>query len=161
MSSIILKRVRSGDIARSHDIGRVVHALEELPAEQAWRVTIEEAKSTRSTNANAYYWGVVVEMMSQETGYDPEEIHEYLCGARWGWKDKRVPKTPRNPDGVESVPVRTTTLNEHGKRSILNITKFADFIEFARRFATKKLNLAIPDADPLWKIHRERESQAA
>lgn len=161
MSSLLLKRVRKGDIARSHDIGRVVHALEELADDQAWRVTIEPAKSKRSNDANAYYWGVVVELMSESTGYEPEEIHEYLCGARWGWKDKRVPKTPRNPQGVESVPVRTTTTDEHGKRAVLTIMEFMEFTEFARRFAAKKLGLFIPDPDPNYKLHEEREEQAA
>jgi hypothetical protein len=161
VKSIILKRVRSGDIARSHDIGRVVHALEELSDDKPWRVTIEQAKSKRSNDANAYYWGVVVEMMSEATGYESEEIHEYLCGARWGWKDKRVPKTPRNPAGLESVPVRTTTTDQDGKRSVLAVMQFQEFVEFARRFAAVKLNLMIPDPDKGWKLHEEREEVAA
>lgn len=161
MSSIILKRVREGDIARSHDIGRVVHALEELSEEKTWRVTVEEHKAERSNPQNSYYWGVVVEMMSNATGYESEEIHEYLCGARWGWKDKRVPKTPRNPAGVESVPVRTTTTDKDGKRSVLNKVQFEEFIEFARRVASTKLSLFIPDPDPNYQIHREREERAA
>jgi hypothetical protein len=161
MSSLLLKRVPKGDVNRSRDIERVVHALEELADDKTWRVSIEEEKSKRSSDQNAYYWGVVVEMMSQETGYEPEEIHEYLCGARWGWKDKRVPKTPRNPEGIESVPVRTTTMNEDGKRSVLKIMEFSDFVEFARRFAAKKLNLFIPDPNPNYKLHEERQEQAA
>ena len=161
MNSFILKRVPEGDIARSHDIGRVVHALEALPEGKTWRVSVEEAKSKRSNDANAYYWGVVVEMISEATGYEPEEIHEYLCGARWGWKDKRVPKTPRNPEGVESVPVRTTTTDKDGKRSVLAIMQFQEFVEFARRFAAVKLNLMIPDPDKAWKLHQEREEAAA
>lgn len=125
----------------------MVHALEELPEDKSWRVVIEQMKSTRSLRANAYYWGVVVEMISQATGYEPEEVHEYLCGARWGWNDKRRPKTPRNAEGIESVPVRTTTTDEHGKRSVLSIIQFEDFVEFARRFASMKLNLVIPDPE--------------
>lgn len=158
MNSILLQRVQPGDVRRSLDIGRVVHALEELPDDQSWRVTIEAEKSKRSNDANAYYWGVVVHMISEVTGYESEEIHEYLCGARWGWKDKRVPKTPRNPDGVESVPVRTTTTDQNGKRSVLKIMEFSDFVEFARRFAAKKLNLFIPDPDPYYAEHREEKA---
>ena len=153
----ILKPVAPGDITRSRDIGRVVHELEFLAEDKAWRITIEEAKSKRSLKANAYYWGVVVEMMSEVTGYEGEEIHEYLCGARWGWKDKRVPKTPRNPEGLESVPVRTTTTDENGRRSVLRIMQFYEFVEFARRFAAVKLHLNIPDPDREYKMHREEE----
>ncbi len=145
--NIILQSVKPGDVRRSRDVARVVHALEDLPEDKSWRVVIEQMKSTRSLRANAYYWGVVVEMISQATGYEPEEVHEYLCGARWGWKDKRRPKTPRNAEGIESVPVRTTTTDEHGKRSVLSITQFEDFVEFARRFSSMKLNLVIPDPE--------------
>ena len=156
MNSIILKRVQSGDIARSHDIGRVVHALEELPDDRTWKVTIEAVKSKRSTDANEYYWGCVLEMISNVTGYESAEVHEYLCGLRWGWKQKRVPKTPSNPDGVEDVPMRTTTMDTQGKRCVLSITEFFDYVEFCRRFASVKLGLNIPDPDKAWKEKRER-----
>ena len=161
MSSLILKRVRKGDIARSHDIGRVVHALEELDEERAWKVTFEEHKAERSHPQNNYYHGVVLEKIADAWGVETEEAHEWLCGTRWGWKDKKVPRTPRNPDGLESKPRRTTTTGYDGKRSVLNKTQFEEFIEFARRFAAQKLNLFIPDPDPNYVVHREREEQAA
>lgn len=114
----------------------------------AWRVTIEPARSTRTDAQNAYLWGVANKMISDATGYEAEEVHEYLCGQHFGWKDKRVPKTPRNPSGIESVPRRTTTRNEQGKRNVLNTREFADYVDFVQRFAAKKLGLFIPDPDP-------------
>lgn len=161
MNSIILKRVREGDIARSHDIGRVVHALEELPEDRAWKVTIEAVKSKRSTDANEYYWGCALEVISNVTGYEKEELHEYFCGLRWGWRQKKVPKTPNNPAGIEDVPIRMTTTDAQGRRCVLSITEFYEYVEFVRRFALMKLQLAIPDPDKNWKLHREREEQAA
>ena len=161
MSSIVLKRVRSGDIARSHDIGRVVHALEELPEDKTWKVSIEEHKTERSDNQNNYYHGVVLEAIYKKWGVDKEDAHEWLCGARWGWKDKKAPRTPRNPEGVESVPCRTTTTGYDGRRSVLKKTEFEEFVEFARRFAAQKLGIFIPDPDANYKLHREREEQAA
>lgn len=133
------------DERRIRDIARVVEALEGLPLDHAWRVRIEEAKSQRRLRANAYYWGVVVEAISQHTGYEMEEVHEYLCGLRWGWVDKAAPKTPRNPSGVSSRPVRTTTMNEDGQRSVLSIMQFYDFVEFSRRFAEDKCGIVTPD----------------
>ena len=38
----------------------------------------EEEKNTRSTRQNKYYWGVVIDMVSKETGYTPEEAHEAM-----------------------------------------------------------------------------------
>ena len=38
-----------------------------------------EWKSTiRSNPQNRYYWGVVIDILSSELGYTPEEIHEIL-----------------------------------------------------------------------------------
>lgn len=122
----------------------------------AWRVTIEQVKNARSANQNAYLWAVPIRMISDQTGYETEEVHEYLCGQHWGWKDKRVPKTPRNPQGVESVPVRTTTRDEQGKRSVLTTTQFSDYVDFIQRFAAKKLGMLVPDPDPSYMLHRER-----
>lgn len=156
MSSIILKRVPSGHKQRCLDIERVVHALEELPCEREWKVVVEPVRSKRSTDANEYYWGCVIEMISNVTGYEPEEVHEYLCGLRWGWKQKKVPKTPHNPGGIEDIPVRTTTTDAQGKRCVLTIMEFYEYVEFCRRFASIKLALNIPDPDKNWKELRAR-----
>lgn len=151
----ILQKVDKGDARRISDIARVVAALEELPYGQRWRVTVEEQKATRTIEANAYYWGVVVEALSKATGYESEEVHEFLCGARWGWRDKRVPKKPSNPHGVESVPLRTTTTDENGRRAVLSGSDFWEFIEFARRFAAERANVVVPDPDPDYRSKRE------
>lgn len=161
MTSVILKRVPKGDIRRSHDIGRVVQELEALPEDKTWRVSVEEFKAERSEPQNNYYHGVVLERIYKAWGVDKEEAHEWLCGARWGWKDKKCPRTPRNPDGIESVPQRTTTTGYDGKRSVLKKMEFEEFVEFARRFAATKLNIFIPDPDPNYALHRERKEQAA
>jgi hypothetical protein len=161
MSFLLLPRVSPGDIKRSRDIGRVLHEIETLPEDKSWRVTIEEHKAERSNPQNNYYHGVVLEKIAEAWGVETEEAHEWLCGTRWGWKDKKVPKKPSNPDGIESKPKRTTTTGYDGKRSVLNKVQFEEFVEFARRFAATKLNIFIPDPDPNYQIHREREEQAA
>jgi hypothetical protein len=135
------------DVERSRAIGRVVEALEELPHGQVWRVSIEEHRRARSHPQNAYYWGVVIKAISDATGFESEECHEYMCGTVFGWKDKRVPKTPRNPQGFESVPVRTTTTDADGRRSVLGAIQFSEFVEAVRRFAAMKMQVNIPDPD--------------
>ena len=42
------------------------------------QVTIESKKKKRSTAENNYYWGVVVELLSEHFGYTPEEMHSAL-----------------------------------------------------------------------------------
>lgn len=123
-------------------------ALEALDANIAWKVTVEPFKSSRTRSQNAYLWGVCYPAMSERSGYETTELHEYLLGEFYGWVDKRVPKKPSNPSGKESIPRRSTTRNEKGKRAVLSTKEFADYVEFVQRFAAEKLMLVIADPDP-------------
>lgn len=123
-------------------------ALKGLGEGVAWRVTVEPLKSSRTLSQNAYLWGVCYPPMSERSGYETSELHEYLLGEFYGWVDKRVPKKPSNPSGKESVPRRTTTTNEKGKRAVLTTKEFAGYVDFIQRFAAQKLMLVIPNADP-------------
>lgn len=48
-------------------------------------VAVKRLRATRSIQQSRYYWGVVVELIAEHTGYTPEEIHEVL-------KAKFIPK---------------------------------------------------------------------
>ena len=41
-------------------------------------ITLPKDYPQRSGQQSKYYWGVIVEMISQHTGYTPEEVHELL-----------------------------------------------------------------------------------
>ena len=41
-------------------------------------VTIQRLRKRRSLNQNAYMWGVVVAMIAEAAGYEPEEAHDAL-----------------------------------------------------------------------------------
>ena len=125
--------------------------LAALPLERAWRVRCQVLRNERSSEQNAYLWGCPYKLLSEHTGYEVDEIHEWACGTFFGWRDKRVPKTPRSPEGYVSVPVRTTTRDENGERDVLNWQQFSDFVAFLQRFAADKLGLLIPDPDPEWR----------
>lgn len=130
--------------------------LSTLDPAEAWKITAEPVRPARSHSQNAYLWAVPYKLISDVTGYEAEEVHEYMLGRHFGWKDKKVPKTPRNPLGVESVPVRTTTTDEHGKRSVLSVDAFSEYVAFIQRFGAMKLGLVIPDPDPMFRGHEER-----
>lgn len=104
------------------------------------RLPIEaEAKphrATRSSKQNRYLRAVEKDI-GQHVGYTMDECHEWLLGSYFGWKDRKVPRTPRNPEGIVSVPVRTTTTNEEGKRSVLNKAEFAAFAKHVERIAAQ------------------------
>ncbi len=114
----------------------------------AWQVSVEPVKSTRTLSQNAYLFGVCYKLISEATGYELDEVHEYCLGTHFGWVDKKVPKRPSNRHGTYSIPRRTTTTNEEGKRQVLSIQEFGDYIDFVQRFAAQKLSLLIPDPEP-------------
>lgn len=63
-----------------------------------------EWKSTsRSNPQNRYYWGVVIDILSNELGYTPEEIHEIL-------RQKFLTRKALVKDEEFVIPISTTTL---------------------------------------------------
>jgi hypothetical protein len=144
---------KSGDLERSRHIGRVCQYLESLELDHAWRVSVEERKSERSMQQNRYLFGVAYVLISAATGYEKDDIHSSLLGKHFGTKLKRVPKSKYNREGFTEVPLRTTTTDEHGRRSVLGKTDFAEYVAFVQRFAAENLNLVIPDPDQDHDIH--------
>src|ERR1039458_7616319 len=70
------------------------------------QVTVEKIKHKRSNNQNQYYWGVVVKLIAQHTGHDPEQIHELLkqqFSPRWHFIEVMI--------GNPGIPTSTTQLH--------------------------------------------------
>lgn len=100
------------------------------------KVECEPWRASRSNDQNAMLWAMYAPL-ADHMGYDRDDVHEWMCGRMWGWKDIKVPKTPRNPDGLASVPVRTTTRNEDGKRDVIDKAEFSRFVEMVERIAAQ------------------------
>ena len=159
MNSLILQKVISGDSRRYDDIKRVVEELQSLDEGKAWRVDIEEVKSERSLKQNRYLFGVAYALLSEETGYEKDDLHTYLLGKHFGTKLKKVPKSKYNREGLVEIPLRTTTTDENGRRSVLGKAKFADYVNFVQRFAAN-IGVVIPDPDPSLAVDEFREEAA-
>ncbi|MDR5726141.1 MAG: hypothetical protein RB191_01585 [Terriglobia bacterium] len=128
-----------------------------LDLDKPWRVVVQSAKSTRSDLQNRYLFGYCYKTIGDAIGYETEEVHEFILGTYYGWKEKKVPKKPSNPLGIESVPIRTTTTDETGVRSVLTKMQFAGFVAFVQRFAASK-GIHLNDPDPEYAEHREKEA---
>lgn len=110
-------------------------------------VTIDRVHATRSPAANAFYWGVVVKMLADHTGYTPDEMHEIL-------KAKFLPKelaiTNRNGEIVGEFVIGGSTTG-------LNKIQFGEFITNVRVWA-QELGVFIPDPDIDWRLNREERA---
>lgn len=145
---------REDAIKRTVRAQRVTTYLAGLSAAKAWEVIVRPFKRSRTSQQNRYERGVCCVLLAKAIGYEPEEIHEYLCGEYWGWKTKACPKTPNNPLGIKDIPVRTTTMNEAGERDVLNKQDYWDFVAFIQRFGAQ-YGITIPDPDPEWWLRNE------
>ena len=81
----------------------------------------------RSNPQNKWYRGVVLEMISEETGHDPDDLHELF-------------KYKFNSSEVMGKRVGKTTVN-------LTVKEFTEYVENIRRWAAEFLSMNIPDPD--------------
>src|SRR5437762_2696454 len=87
--SIILPR--EDVVRRSVRAQRIATFLAGLDPRRPWEVIVRPFKRSRSNQQNRYERGVACLLLSQAVGYEPEEVHEYLCGTYFGWKQVACP----------------------------------------------------------------------
>lgn len=90
------------------------------------QVTIERKKKDRSIHQNAYYWKIVVGILSEHFGYFKDEFHEILK-----WKFLRIVKD----NGLETV--KSTTR--------LSTKEMEDYLSKIRMWASSEFQIFIPE----------------
>ena len=93
-------------------------------------VVVKNLHSTRSNQQNRYYWGVVVKILCDETGYDQESMHEIL-------KDKFLQIKTQVFNEVVDTSRSTTSLNT---------VEMNEYLENIQRWAAENGTI-IPDPD--------------
>lgn len=93
------------------------------------------SKKVRSDPQNKYYWGCVVQILSDELGYTKDEVHEML--KREFIKTILVIKNKRT--GEERFIENT------GTTSGLNTTNFEHFLSNVRAWASAQLGIYIAE----------------
>lgn len=124
--------LRANDTTRANVLANAQRFLAALPASKSWRVEITEFKKSRSNDQCRYLNGVVYSTIGDALGFDRDDISEYLCGTYFGWREKSLPG-----NRLASVPVRTTTTDADGKRAVISVKDFSDYVEFCQRFAAE------------------------
>jgi hypothetical protein len=110
-------------------------------------LTVEREAATRSREANAYYWSVVVKALAVYTGYTPDETHDVL-------KIKFLPKDVALRTGTGDV-VDAFVIG--GSTRELSISEFYEYVEQIRQWAFEAFNVDIPPGDPAWRS-KDRET---
>lgn len=100
-------------------------------------LTIQRKRPSRTVTQNAYYWGVVLKTIADETGQDIESVHEFL----------------KRECNAQHVEMTNKTTGEQfdawigGSTASLNVNDFYDYVERCRVWAATFLGLEIPDPD--------------
>jgi hypothetical protein len=105
-------------------------------------VTVQRVRAARSLQQSRWYWGVIVEAISEHTGYTPDEIHDVL-------KAKFLPKRLAVTDGNGEVKGEFVI---GGTTTTLDKLEFGEYCESIRRWAAEDLGIVIPDPETghLW-----------
>ena len=103
----------------------------------AVQITVERKFANRSQKQNAYYFAVVLALISEHTGYHVDELHEHF-------KKEFLPRklalaAPTGEVLQESVIGNTTTT--------LDTVQFTEYIERIRQVAAE-MGIYIPDPEP-------------
>lgn len=104
-----------------------------LKSNNGKRVTVDISRhySPRTNDQNKYYWGVVVNMLSDYTGFTDEEMHNLL-------KNKFLTKHKIIKDKLLVSSYSTTELDT---------AQFSDYIEKIKDWASIEFSLYIPNAN--------------
>ena len=100
-------------------------------------VTVKRLRATRSQQQNRYWWGVCVELVSEHTGYTPEDIHEIA-------KQMFIPKRLAVADGNGEIQGEFVV---GGSTRQMNTEEFGEFIERFKQWAAETLDVVIPDPE--------------
>ncbi len=100
-------------------------------------VTIERAHAHRSQKANRYYWGVVVHLIADHTGYTPDETHQAL---KQLFLPKKLAAAGKNGEIVEELVIGGSTAQ-------LNTIEFGEYVSHIKQWALEKLDVVIPEPD--------------
>ena len=139
MASVLDEVIGSGFIKAGRlfirdrrDFDRQVQRLKD-----GWEVeiTVKRRSVTRSQQQNAYYWGVIVRILAEHTGYTDVEIHDVL-------KAKFLPKHLAITDGNGEVKGEFVL---GGSTRNLKTAEFSEYCEHIKEWAADDLDVYIPD----------------
>lgn len=89
-------------------------------------LSLQKERNNRTLNQNAYYWGVVIPILAEHHGYEPDEMHTAL-------KYKFLKKH-------EDTDLVTT-----GSTKKLSTVEFGEYLDRIIRWAAQE-GIVIPDA---------------
>lgn len=119
------------------DRRRFNEAVADLDDRWDYEVVVRRLHANRSQQANRFYWGVVVDILSEHTGFTPDEMHEWL-------KMRFIPKKLAVCDDNGEIKGEFVL---GGSTRKMSVKQFGEYVDDVRRWAADELGVVIPDPD--------------
>lgn len=110
-------------------LNEVVLFLQKLDLTKSFKVKITQKREVRTLDQNRLYW-LYMNCIADETGYTPNEIHDYLRGLF-------LPKEARNVFNDIQINLTSTTT--------LDTKQMTDYINRIIVWAVSELQITLPD----------------
>jgi len=133
-----MKFVIYPDTNRDQIKSAITGYIDGLSADKCWQVVIGKFDNSRSAKQNRALFGLAYLLLEQHTGIIKDDLHEYYCMKFFGTQCRVVFGRKK------FVPIRTTTTDESGNRSLISTTEFCKFYEFVQMEGAK-LGCIIPE----------------
>ena len=98
---------------RSGMAGRVAQFIEAAVPGKELTVTVSLKKRKRSDPQNDALWGVAYKTLSDATGNDSKDLHEYFLGEHFGWEVYEVMGQKRRRPNRRSSKLSTVEFSEY------------------------------------------------
>jgi len=104
------------------------------PEDTEMQITVGKKKYIRNLGQNAYYWGVLLDTIADETGHTPEELHEI-------YKKMFIPRRFVKYGDEEVEILKSTTKLTVG-----------EFVEYINKITREAVQLGIALPAPKWRV---------
>ncbi len=122
MNPIFLATITKGKVV-FNNVDNFNHYLLSLESKDV-EVIVRKWQKTRSNEQNAYMWGVVYQLISETTGYTPDEVHDAMRVMFLMDRSRNIPT------------LRSTTQ--------LTTVEMENYLESIRQWAAVELSCVIP-----------------
>ena len=121
--------IPKGDLSNQHKL-MVIAEINDLPDNKPWLVQVKQYQRRRTLEQNSFLHAVPLKLICEHTGYELDDMKQWLMGAAFGWEEYEVMGEPRRRP-------RLTT-------SMLNAEQFNWFLDWLEQWSSQELGLIIP-----------------
>ena len=121
--------IPKGDLSAEHK-RLVKQEIDDLPADYPWLIQAQRYRKRRTLEQNSFLHAVPLKLICQHTGYEIDDMKQYLMGKAFGWESYEVMGEPRKRPRLGT--------------SQLNTEQFNWFLEWLEAWASQELGMIIP-----------------